>query len=333
MSDQEPGGFPRAVARSVADVWNRGWPRRIGALAISLLLLGIAAWWVGSRALLEGVKALTPTTIAAALLVGLSVTSAQALRWRILASQRGIDLTFRRALADCYASSFGNMVLPGGLGGDAARVAVYRNRGSRRWVSPLLALGAERLSATTVLFAAVSVTLVSRSVPLAAGAGLVALACLVASIWCMPDLGMLRSLAVWASSILGVASLTALYLMAMASLGGPIVPVLAVVGLASMSIPLGVGGWGVREVSVSALSSTLGVSGDHAVATATAYGLLATISCLPGLAVLLLSWGQRRAVSRDPTTQRPSTAVGAGRSSVVPTDTVTRIAVGDDPGS
>ncbi len=271
---------------------GRRWRRRFLMLAASVLLLAAAAWLVGSQSLLQAWAALTPLTVGVALLLGLATTVAQSLRWYTLARHRGIEVTFRRALVDCYASGFGSMVLPGGLGGDAARVAVYRDSGDKRWESPLLALGAERLSATTLLFTAAAVTLLSRSAPLAMLAALVALICLVASVWLMPGLGARRSLLVWGSSAVGVVSLIGMYLVAMAALDGPVVPVLAVVGLASMSIPLGVGGWGVRELSVMGLAATLAVAGDYAVATSTAYGLLATISCLPGLAVLLTArWG------------------------------------------
>ena len=282
------------------------WLRRVGTLVVSLLLLATAARLVGSQSLLAGWAALRPETVAVALLLGLVATSAQALRWRILAQHRGIALSFRRALADCYASSLGNMVLPGGLGGDAARVAVYRNHGQQRWASPLLALGAERLSGTTVLFTAAAVALLPRSVPLAAGAGSVAILCCATSIWCMRGLGTKRSVVVWCSSVAGVASLLTLYLVAMAALEGPIVPVLAIAGLGAMSIPLGVGGWGVRELSVGVLASTLAVTEQYAVATSTAYGLLATISCFPGLAVLLVSWLRRQDEPHESTAPRVS---------------------------
>lgn len=266
----------------------------------SFALLIVAAWLVGSQALLQGATALTSLTILLALFLGLATTVAQALRWYTLARHRGINVGFRRALVDCYASSFGNMVLPGGLGGDAARVAVYRDGGNKRWTSPLLAIGAERLSATTFLFAAAAFTLSSKSVPLAAAAAGVAVFSLIASWLCMRGLGPGRSLLAWASSAVGVGSLVALYLVAMAALDGPIVPALAVVGLASMSIPLGVGGWGVREISVVALAPVLAVGGEYAVATSTAYGLLATISCLPGLGVLVFTWWRRgRESARD----------------------------------
>ncbi len=287
VTDESPGG------RTL-------WPPRILMVMTSVVLLGLAAWLVGSRAFLQGLESLRPTSILVALLLGFVTTAAQSLRWYTLARHRGIDVTFTRALADCYASAFGNMVLPGGLGGDAARVAVYRSQGDKRWTSPLLALGAERLSATTLLFTAAAVTLAHRSNVLAGVAALVALTCLVASFSCMRGLGAGRSVIVWSSSAVGVLALLVLYLEAMAALNGPIVLALAVAGLASMSIPLGMGGWGVRELSVAVMAPTLAVAGDYAVATSTAYGLLATISCLPGLAVLLIAWWRRHGrVNRD----------------------------------
>ena len=45
------------------------------------------------------------------------------------------------------------------------------------------------------------------------------------------------------------------------------------------------------------LAPLLAVGGEYAVATSTAYGLLATISCLPGLGVLLVTWWRSGPVS------------------------------------
>lgn len=67
------------------------------------------------------------------------------------------------------------MILPGGLGGDLARVAVYRHTGNYRWLSPLVAVGAERLSATALLFTTAAFTLMHRAPTLALGAGMLAL--------------------------------------------------------------------------------------------------------------------------------------------------------------
>ena len=82
---------------------------------------------------------------------------------------------------------------------------------------------------------------------------------------------------------LAIVSALVLFIIAMAALEGPVVPVLAVVGLAAMSIPIGVGGWGVRELSVSLIAAGISVSMGTAVTASTGYGLLAMISTLPGI--------------------------------------------------
>lgn len=272
-------------------------------IAATLVLLWLTARAVGVHALLAGGQVFSPVTVCAALLAGLLVAVTQAVRWKVLAAEQRIHLSFRRAWADCYASAFGNMVLPGGLGGDAARVAVYRHRGQRRWWSPLVAVGAERLSATTCLFLATALVLAASAdqgeEALLTVAILVAVAAavfLVAAVICLRGVPARSQVIVWGTSALGVGTLVVLFLLAMAQVGGPVRAPVATVGLASMSLPVGVGGWGVREFSVGALAPTMGVSADQAVTAATGYGLLAVVSTLPGAAVL--AWGGLRRTQR-----------------------------------
>lgn len=271
-------------------------------IAVTAVLLWLTARAVGTQALLAGGQVFSPLSIAAALLAGLIVALTQAIRWQVLASQQQITLGFRRAWADCYASAFGNMLLPGGLGGDAARVAVYRNRGRRRWWSPLLAVGAERLSATACLFIATAIVLAASAETggalwsVAVIAAVAATVFLATAIVCLRGVPARDQVIVWSSSALSVVTLIALFLLAMAQLGGPNHAPVATVGLASMSLPVGVGGWGVREFSVGALAPALGAPADQAVTAATGYGLLTVVSTLPGAAVL--AWGTwRRALS------------------------------------
>lgn len=266
-------------------------------IAVTVVLLWLTTREVGTQALLAGGQALSPLTIAAALVAGLIVALTQAIRWKMLASQQRIPLSFRRAWGDCYASAFGNMLLPGGLGGDAARVAVYRNRGRRRWWSPLLAVGAERLSATACLFTATAIVVAASAEPgealrsVAVIAAIAATVFLAAAIVCLRGVPARHQFIVWCTSALSVTTLIALFLLAMTQLGGPVHAPVATVGLASMSVPVGVGGWGVREFSVGALAPAMGVSADQAVTAATGYGILAVVSTLPGAAVL--AWDTR----------------------------------------
>lgn len=291
---------------TTADPVKKLWLRRIAMLAVTLVLLWLTARAVGIQALVAGGQVLTPLTVFAALLAGLIVALTQAIRWKILAAEQRIDLSFRRAWGDCYASAFGNMILPGGLGGDAARVAVYRHRGRQHWWSPLLAVGAERLSATACLFIATALVLgVSAERgeaqwPVVIVAAVAAVVFLAAAIVCLRGLPAPRQVIVWGTSALSVLTLIALFLLAMAQLSGPLHAPVATVGLASMSLPVGVGGWGVREFSVGALAPAMGVPAEQAVTAATGYGLLAVVSTLPGAAVL--TWGaRRRAVQQGPT--------------------------------
>lgn len=268
------------------------WLQRTVLVAVTLLLLGLTVRAVGTQALLAGWRVFSPLSVLAALAAGLIVALSQAVRWKVLAAEQQIHLSFRRAWGDCYASAFANMLLPGGLGGDVARVAVYRHRGRRRWWSPLLAVGAERLSATACLFIATALVVGASAEqgearwPVAVVAAVAAALFLAAAIVCLRGVPARRQVIVWSTSALSVLTLIALFLLAMAHLGGPVHAPVATVGLASMSVPVGVGGWGVREFSVGALAPAMGVAADQAVTAATGYGLLAFVSTLPGAAVL-----------------------------------------------
>lgn len=70
----------------------------------------------------------------------------------------------------------------------------------------------------------------------------------------------------------------------------PLLAIVAIIGLAAMSLPVGAGGWGARELSVGLLAGPLALHAESAVSAATAYELLATVSALPGLAALLWHW-------------------------------------------
>lgn len=278
---------------------RRMWGRRVLMLIITVALLVLTIRVVGVEVLARGGQALTPVTILAALGCGLAATAAQALRFSLLLTQSGTRVTGRRTLADCYSASWLNMVLPGGLGGDLARVAAYRNTGSRRWLSSLTVVGAERLSATTVLFATATVILAPVAPRFAWIAGAVTVVTGIVSILAMRKMRVGIAVLVWAAAAVTIGAFLALYLITMEALGGPVVPALAIVGLAAMSVPLGVGGWGVREVTVGLLAASLGSTAEWAVASSAGYGLLATVSTLPGALTLAVSlWRRHRGVGQ-----------------------------------
>lgn len=269
------------------------WVRRGFMLLITIALLLVTVRVVGVQALLEAVRALTPLTILAALGCGLLATAAQALRFSLLLKQSGTHVTWRRTLADCYSASLLNMILPGGLSGDLVRIAAYRNTGTHRWLSSLTVVGAERLSATTLLFAAATVTLVPVDARFAWTAAATATVTGTLSVLGMRRMSLRTVVLVWLTAAVTIGAFLTLYLITMLALGGPVVPALAVVGLAAMSIPVGVGGWGVREVSVALLATSLTSTVEWAVISSTGYGLVATISTVPGAITLLISLWKR----------------------------------------
>src|SRR5207344_2954407 len=91
---------------------------------------------------------------------------------------------------------------------------------------------------------------------------------------------------------LAMASLVTKFFVASAALGtvrdpGEVVT-LALIVLAGMSLPFGIGGFGPREAVAAVAFAALGLSADAGVATSAAYGVLAAVSTVPGVLVMLL---------------------------------------------
>jgi len=263
-------------------------------LVVPLLLLVALVVNLGTDPFARSLHVLTPGPIAVAMLLGVITTAAQALRWRTVAI--GYDaaegLTRSRAVQECYRSALLNAVLPGGVMGDAVRV--WRQRGGRERglrTSAQAVIG-ERVAGTALLLGAVAlVTLpldARLSGPLLAGA-------VVAGMIAVPTLKRLTwrgQLAVWGWSLLALASLVTKFAVAAMVLGT--VPgikesvMLALIALAGMAIPVGIGGFGPREAVSAVAFGLIGLSSESGVATAAAYGVLAAVSALPGVVVMIL---------------------------------------------
>jgi uncharacterized membrane protein YbhN (UPF0104 family) len=95
------------------------------------------------------------------------------------------------------------------------------------------------------------------------------------------------------ASIVVAAGHTCTFLLAAWTIGsgGSVVRLLpiAVVVLLAMTIPLSVGGWGPREGVAAWAFAAFGLGAGQGVAAATAYGVLALFSVLPGMVVLLMN--------------------------------------------
>jgi uncharacterized membrane protein YbhN (UPF0104 family) len=227
------------------------------------------------------------------------------------------------AVREFYLAMFVNQVLPGGVSGDAYRAwrhgrrarqqelhgagpavrAVIIERVANQMVMALCILasialwpllpGALSVSIRVLLIAAVAVigvavlalallarrnnggaiarffddareALVRRgSLPAQVGLGLLVVGCCLAMFYC-------------AAHAVG-ASLSLFQLLAL-------VPAT----LFAMTIPISIGGWGVREASAVALWTMAGLPAEEALASSILYGVLTLLAALPGVVVLLV---------------------------------------------
>jgi hypothetical protein len=92
------------------------------------------------------------------------------------------------------------------------------------------------------------------------------------------------------ASTVAVTGHVATYLLAAHAVGVDATPVqlapLALVVLLAMAIPLNVAGWGPREGVAAWIFGLAGLGAAQGVATAVAYGVLATVANLPGVVVV-----------------------------------------------
>lgn len=253
-----------------------------------------------------------------------------ALRWKLLARGLGGSLPFRAALRFVWIGTFFSQVLPGSVGGDIVRMWLYWQRcGDRRVAIHSVAL--ERLVMVFVLLLlvlAVQPGLAARGVPLAivlsAAIFLTGMVAVLSALVLARGLlavhnrwSLLRVLLYVAQDVRGVfgnvprsAALCVLsvaahlnmaiaaWLIARAlgldiSVADSIVLMPVVVLVATL--PISVGGWGVRESAAITLFGLVGVSGPDALALSVLFGLASIVISIPGA----LLWLPRHQLPKD----------------------------------
>lgn len=299
--------------------------RRARRAAVRALVTGgvlaLLVWQVGPAAFVRGVQGLDLVTAGTALALGAASTACNAARWCRVARVLGVRLPLGAAIADYYRAQFLNAALPGGVFGDVHRAVRHGTVGPARG-RRVRAVVLERIAGQVVLLPlAVAAVLLAPALrelrwgllvtALAAAAilgGAVVIAALLARTgrraarWrrvLAEALTELRGLAapgacarVLALSVAALAGHLALFVVAARSVGvaapvGQVLP-LAVVALVAMSVPANIGGWGLREGAAAAVFALAGLGAAQGVAVSVAYGVLALVSCLPGVGVLLL---------------------------------------------
>ena len=247
----------------------------------------------------------------AAALIPLQVLLCAA-RWRRMAVDLGLPLPRRVAVREYALSIFLNQVLPGGMTGDAIRV--WRHRAGHGSVgAPLRAAIAERATGQVahLLLTLAGLLLWSELHGGSAPPGAIGLVTALLGIAALalalpgrlPGLGQTASdarIALGTPDRLAFHAVTSGLLLvtfiggfaaSAAAIGQPLgwglltaIPLV----LLAMAIPLSVGGWGLREVSATAVLAFLGWAPEEALALSAVYGLSVLIGALPGALVLLI---------------------------------------------
>jgi uncharacterized membrane protein YbhN (UPF0104 family) len=294
---------------------------------------------LGTGAVLEGVRAVSPAALVAALGLGVLTTAAAAARWCVVARGLGLEIGFGAAVGDCYRAQFLNSVLPAGVLGDVHR-AIESGRRCGDGAGGVRAVVLERVAGQVVVVAVSVVVLLVVPGPVrgllgglvgtgptaggvAAGLVIVVAAALLGVAGSPRGrralvglavgtraglLGARTGPAVLALSVVAMAGHLALLGVAAAAVGvhagpGELAPLL-LLSLLSMSLPLSVGGWGPREAMTSMAFGVAGLGAGTGLATAVAFGVLALVSTLPGLGVLLMGRTAQRRAAAPPNSPR-----------------------------
>lgn len=294
------------------------WARVAGPV----LVLAVLVWRLGTGPFLAGVRSVDGGVLAAAAGIAALCTMCCAWRWKIVARGLGVELSLPAAVAAYYRSQFLNVTLPGGIVGDVHR-GVSHGRDVCDVGRGLRAVAWERTAGQVVQGVVTVVALlvlpspVRSSMPVVAGAALVALIATVLVLRARPSGGrtalarvrtvltrdirdalMARRawLAIVLTSALVVAGHAVTFMIAARTAGATAPPSvllpLALIAMTGMVLP-SAGGWGPREGVTAWAFGAAGLGAQRGVTTAVVYGVMVFVACLPGAVVLVVSWLRR----------------------------------------
>ena len=308
--------MPQNENAGAQDARRLGRTASLGVLQVLITgaILGTLMWLWGPENFTDAVVGLPWWSFGAAGVLGGAGVLTQALRWRIVARHHAIRVGLGSAVARCWQAAFLNNVLPGGLAGDALRAADDSTDASvasrrRALSSGFSAMAAERLVGTAVVFSAAGLVLLPLAPLAGVGCLLGALIAVLVASRGLRRLPPKEILQVGVLSVTGWACFASLFMVAAAVLApsapASVLPSSAAVALAGMSLPVGVGGWGVREAAAAWSFSLSGLTAAEGVRVSVGYGVLALASTTPGAVILALRVvprlrGARRFVSKQP---------------------------------
>ena len=273
----------------------------------SLCVLGVLFALMDPQAILTRLRGADLSWLFLALISLTILTFLMARRWQLTAQALGLDLQYGRAVMEYYIAQLLNLVLPGGVAGDAARAVRVRKDGDLKRAAQSVMM--ERLIGQSTLFA---MMFVAFTVSLLMPGGMpwpaiswswLALAAVIATgafLYARRDGSIAKFLAT-AFRLMGrpqqivlsaaIALLISVSFYACARATGTILPAASLFTLiplilTSMLIPLSVGGWGWREGAAAALFPFAGALPSAGVAAGIAYGAMMLIAALPAAFIL-----------------------------------------------
>ncbi|MBB5953599.1 uncharacterized membrane protein YbhN (UPF0104 family) [Saccharothrix tamanrassetensis] len=310
------------------------WLRLVAAVGI-LVVLGRR---LGTDAFVDGLRAISPWSVLAALGIGLVTTVLSAWRWCVVARGLGLPLTLGAAVPDYYRGLLLNAVLPAGVLGDVHR-AVSHGRRSGDVGRGVRAVVFERFAGQVVLAGIGLVVLCTQPVAiglLPSRGTILVMALLVAGTavvagrsgkvrralsraWADARKALLSRRALPRVAVLSAATVVghiALFVVAARVAGstaslGRLVP-LVVLALLVMAIPVNVGGFGPREAFLAVAFGAAGLGAAQGLTTAVVYGVLALVAALPGVLVLFRGSEHREVLPERPG-ERPEQVLALAR--------------------
>ncbi|SFL71373.1 lysylphosphatidylglycerol synthase transmembrane domain-containing protein [Geodermatophilus ruber] len=321
----------RVVPIGMGPVVHRAGPPLL-RLTCGLAVLLVLGQHLGAAPFQEGLRAVTLPAVGSAVAITVMTTVCSAWRWRVVARALGVGMPLAPAVGAYYRSQFLNSVLPGGVVGDLHRGVVHGRRAGHVGRA-LRAVGWERFSGQLVQAALTGIVLLALPSPvrpvlpvvLASVAGATACAALAVRRAARRGRSRLTAAArtvagdvrhgllagdVWpqlmVASVLVIAGHTTTFVIA-ARTAGCTAPMAELVALAmlvqtAMVLPLGIGGWGLREGAAAWAFAAAGLGAATGVTVAIVYGVLSLAAVVPGAGMLLAdaaSRGRRAGAARS----------------------------------
>ena len=310
---------------------------RVLRILTSAALLLLAWRLVDAEAVLLLLATMDTALLCIAVVLTVPMHIASAARWQFTCTRIGVPLTFTDALREYYLASLLNTVLPGGIGGDAARVwrhgrqqlppstqaRTLRSPKLGRYTRPLHGVLIERFIGQCALFATLGAGIAVNHQRLPPWliellAGFALLAVVGAACWLLLTRpattaqadstwrGALRDLHEDACraltplptfliqmtlSLTITMSYLAVFWIAARAVHAPLDASSALLAipivLTAMTIPVSVGGLGLREATAALIWPLLSGTASDGAASALVYGLAILLGSLPGVGVAL----------------------------------------------